>query len=113
MKTKLNRIKQCKNCPWKIKINIHTIPNGYDSKAHNNLLENTPKEYEFFPDKLNIMACHHSNDKDNMYCIGWLFNALGEGNNIPMRIKAMNIENISEIKVYGKQHTNFNDLKPK
>lgn len=109
---KLPRTHQCKNCPFKVSVDINTIPNGYDAKAHNNLLENSPKETDVIVGQLNVMACHHSNDRDEMYCIGWLANALGEGNNIPMRIKAMSIKNISKIKTYGKQHKRFEDLKP-
>lgn len=113
MKTfKLKRILQCRLCPWKKSIDPATIPNGFDYGAHKNLIDHRPSEGVFFVKEMHVMACHHSNDKDNMYCIGWLHNQLGEGNNIPLRIQMRNCENIGEIKVYGEQRENFEDVKP-
>lgn len=58
------------------------------------------------------MACHHSNGKDEMYCVGWVNNQLGVGNNIGLRIKMMNCENIGQLKTVGKQHQRFEDTLP-
>lgn len=59
------------------------------------------------------MACHHSTGEDEMYCIGWLYHQLGEGNNIGLRIKFIGCTNGRDIKVYGKQHETFKDTLPK
>ncbi len=48
-----------------------------------------------------------------MYCIGWLNQQLGIGNNIGLRIQMLSCENVNEIKVYGKQHQRFEDTLPK
>lgn len=61
---------------------------------------------------MNVMACHHSTGSDQMYCVGWLHNQLGPGNNIGLRIKMLSYENDKEIKVYGKQHERFEDTLP-
>lgn len=109
---KLQRTKQCKNCPWKLSVNPADIPNGFDYDSHKRILENAPKEGQIYVEKLHIMSCHNSNDNDEMFCIGWLKNQLGSGNNIPLRIKMMNYSNVSKIKTFGKQKADFKLVKP-
>jgi hypothetical protein len=58
------------------------------------------------------MACHHSTDKRPQHCIGWLYNQLGEGNNIPLRFQMMYYENAREIQIKGEQHKTFEDTLP-
>ena len=109
---KLVRTKQCKGCPWKKSIDINTIPNGLDKDMLFKMIEGAKNSENSLVPSLRIMSCHHSNDKDNMICIGWLHNQLGPGNNWMLRLKMRDCENISEIKVYGKQHEKFEDLIP-
>ena len=71
----------------------------------------TPGDVSLGPKR--VMACHHSDGDDKMYCIGWLNHQLGVGNNIGMRMRMLNCENIGEIKTYGKQHQRFEDTLPK
>jgi hypothetical protein len=59
------------------------------------------------------MACHHSTGEDQMYCVGWLNHQLGVGNNIGLRIRMLNCENIGQLKTYGTQHERFEDTLPK
>lgn len=102
---------QCKNCPWKESVNPADIPNGFDYKAHKKLLDNQPKVLEI--DKpLHVMSCHNSNDNDGMFCIGYLHNQLNQGNNISLRLRMLNCDNIAQIRVFGKQRKNFKDVKP-
>jgi hypothetical protein len=62
---------------------------------------------------MNVMACHHSSGDDNMYCVGWLHNQLGVGNNIGLRIRMLiSCDNLKELKVYGKQHERFEQTLP-
>ncbi len=112
-KMKLTRTKQCAKCPWKTSTNPHEIPDGYCERKHANLKDTIAKEGEINFGTLKVMACHHSNGKDEMYCIGWLNQQLGAGNNIGLRMRMMDCENISQIKVYGKQHEKFEDTLPK
>ena len=112
-KFKLPRTKQCPKCPWKVSTNPHDIPDGYCELKNKNLAGTIAK-----PGDINIgrpqrvMACHHSNGNDDMYCVGWLNHQLGIGNNIALRLKMLSCENIGEIKVYGKQHERFEDTLP-
>ena len=109
---KLTRTIQCAKCPWKTSTNPREIPDGYCENKHENLKTTIAKEGEI---KLNFvaMACHHSKGNDGMYCVGWLHNQLGVGNNIGLRIKMMVCENAKDIKVKGKQHQRFEDTLPK
>lgn len=111
-KFELPRTKQCKNCPWKESVNPADIPNGFDYDSHHRLLDSQPAEGQIYSDKIHLMACHNSNDKDEMFCIGWLSNQLGAGNNIPLRIKMMGCTNVKDIETFGRQRRNFKDVKP-
>lgn len=114
MKFKLKRIKQCAKCPWKESTNPHDIPGGYCEIKHGNLKDTISQSpFDFLDGNLKSMACHHSDGKDQMYCVGWLNHQLGVGNNIGLRIKMMNCENIRELKLIGKQHEKFEDTLPK
>lgn len=58
------------------------------------------------------MACHYSEPAEEQHCIGWLYNQIGVGNNIALRMKMSNCENYSEVEVYGEQHERFEDTLP-
>lgn len=111
-KFKLKRTKQCAKCPWKVSTNPHDIPDGYCELKHKNLKKTIAKEGEINLGAMNVMACHHSDGNDQMYCVGWLNHQLGVGNNIGLRIKMMSCENIRDIKTYGEQHETFENTLP-
>jgi len=78
---------------------------------HKNLEKTIAKNAELvYPTKISVMGCH---EEDEEYCIGWLHNQLGSGNNIPLRISMMGYSNVGDIKVYGDQHNTFEDTLPK
>lgn len=110
---KLTRTKQCAKCPWKVSTNPFDIPDGYCELKHGNLKDTIAEEGVLNLDTMKAMACHHSDGQDEMYCVGWLNNQLGVGNNIGLRIKMINCDNAKDIKVYGEQHERFNNTLPK
>jgi len=113
-KFKLPRVKQCAKCPWKTNVNPHDIPDGYCEVKHKGLYKTIAKNGVLkIGEPLNVMACHHSIGNDNMYCIGWLNNQLGIGNNIMLRLQMRHCSNIGDINVIGDQHTSFEDTLPK
>ena len=59
-----------------------------------------------------VMSCHYSHQSDDNICIGWLYNQLGEGNNIGLRLHMRQYDNLQELKVEGKQHQRFEDTLP-
>ena len=111
MKFRLKRTVQCARCPWKVSTDPYDIPNGYDVEKHKNL-SCTISDGRFNLSQIKAMACHHSKEGNEEYCVGWLHNQLGVGNNIALRIKMMGCENAHNIKTKGKQHQRFEDTLP-
>ncbi len=110
---RLARTKQCAKCPWKKSTNPHDIPDGYCEVKHAALSKTIAQPGEInLSGPLHIMACHHSFNGREQHCIGWLYNQLGEGNNVALRLKMRGCENLGEMKVYGKQHAHFKDTLP-
>lgn len=107
----LSRTNQCNKCPWKVTTNPFDIPNGYDVAKHQNLACTIASEGNLAPNK--AMACHESKEGQEDYCIGWLHNQLGRGNNIPLRIKMIRCTNAADIRIHGEQHLTFEDTLPK
>ena len=113
-KFKLKRTKQCDKCPWKVSTNPYDIPNGYCEIKHANLKDTISQNaLDFVRGGQKAMACHHSGGNDQMYCVGWLNNQLGVGNNIGLRMRMSKCENIRELKLVGDQHERFEDTLPK
>jgi hypothetical protein len=114
MPKKLNRTIQCAKCPWKVNTNPFDIPDGYCEIKHQNLKSTiaTPGDIQSLGLPLHIMACHHSTDSRPQMCIGWLYNQLGSGNNIPLRLAARQYSNLKDIKINGAQHERFEDTLP-
>jgi hypothetical protein len=111
-KKKLIRTHQCAKCPFKVRTNPYDIPKGYCPTKHEALKETIADGIQIFATSIKAMACHHSNGNDDMYCVGWLNQQLGVGNNIPLRLLMMNYENAKDIKVVGKQHETFEATLP-
>jgi hypothetical protein len=120
-KFKLARTSQCKKCPWKVSTDPRTIPDGYCEIAHARL-ENTiadpgdPVGHYFAVQRAGQivnMACHHSSPGKEQICVGWLVNQIGPGNNIALRMKMRDCENIRDLKTAGEQHEHFKDTLPK
>jgi hypothetical protein len=112
-KFKLNRTKQCAKCPWKVSTNPHEIPDGYSVDKHRDLACTIADPHSMrFGGSVHVMACHHSTEGSEDYCVGWLHNQLGVGNNIGLRLKMIQCENANEIRVYGRQHQRFEDTLP-
>lgn len=110
----LSRTKQCKTCPWKVGNDPHDIPNGYSEVMHRNLKNTISNPGEIRIGKpVNAMACHHSEVGNEQYCIGWLINQMGPGNNIGLRIKMIQCENFKDVEVYGEQYQTFEQTLPK
>lgn len=109
---KLKRTEQCEKCPWIKGANPRSIPNGYSEGKHR-ALESTiadPAGLEFLNQKqLRVMACHEDHD---CYCVGWLMQQIGNGNNIGLRIKMLTCCNFKEVVLHGDQHQQFSETLP-
>lgn len=111
-KWKLKRTVQCAKCPWRKDVDPHDIPNGYDEQKHCALKNTIAKEDDFSflaKREMRVMACHETHDA---HCLGWLAHQTGPGNNIGLRLRLMNCENVNEVKLIGEQHETFEDTLP-
>lgn len=107
MKKRLDHEKQCKKCPWKVTTNPLEIPGRYSVRKHRNLKSTIANPGEITCE-IRAMACHETEES---YCIGWLMNQLGPGNNITLRLKMLDYD-LSQVKLVGKQHETFKDTLP-
>ncbi len=109
-KFKLRRTVQCAKCPWRVDTDPNQIPNGYDELKHRQLERTIAKGLNLrFDMEIRCMACHESHQD---YCLGWLMNQLGPGNNIPLRFAMRNCENLGEVILIGEQHERFEGTLP-
>lgn len=104
----LKRTRQCAKCPWRVDVDPHDIPNGYDVEKHR-ALASTISEGLGSIRHDRAMACHETHDA---HCIGWLVNQAGPGNNIGLRIRLSSCTNADQIKLVGDQHECFEDTVP-
>ncbi len=107
----LKRVRQCVKCPWKKSTNPHDIPNGYCEAKHRRLRNTIAVPGEIRLSGGVAMACHESPVGDESFCVGWLMNQLGPGNNIGLRIKMLKYD-LSGIELDGDQHETFEDTLP-
>ena len=108
MAWKLKRTVQCQKCPWRVDVDPHDIPNGYDVEKHR-ALKSTIARPGSMHDSGRAMACHET---DEAHCVGWLVNQLGPGNNIGLRMRMIYCENAGKIRLRGEQHETFEDTLP-
>ncbi len=111
--SRLKRVKQCAKCPWKKEVNPHDIPGGYSVEQHKALastIADPDDVYSTLGAELRIMTCHET---DQAYCVGWLHNQLGIGNNIGLRIHMLKCKNIEKLRIVGEQHERFADTLPR
>jgi hypothetical protein len=108
---KLKRVNQCDKCPWKVSTDPHDIPNGYREEKHRRLA-GTIAEPGSLRFNGRAMSCHEHPVSDEAHCVGWLAHQLGPGNNIGLRLRMCNCENIGSLKLHGEQHQTFEDTLP-
>lgn len=104
--------KQCKACPWKTSTDPEKdIPGGYCATKHANL-SSTIAEPGAMAGTIRMMACHESPPGSEQPCVGWVIHQLGPGNNLALRIKAMD-GRFKDLRTVGAQHDRFEDTLPR
>lgn len=104
--------RQCAKCPWKKGVNPHDIPNGYSVEQHKGL-KNTIAEPGDLRGSPAMMACHETSPGNELPCVGWLVQQLGEGNNIGLRLQVHFGHLDANVETVGPQHRRFEDTLPK
>lgn len=111
-KHRLARTKQCDKCPWKIATDPYDIPNGYSEEQHRALETTIAQPGMMSFGSMPMMSCHEHPPGKEVPCLGWLFNQIGPGNNVGLRLWAMRCENLGEAVLDGEQHETFEDTLP-
>ena len=108
-KKRLNREKQCKNCPWRVDADLSQIP-GYSEQQHVNLQYTISKSpFDYFTEyEIRAMACHCSPEHEPEMCVGWLINQLGEGNNIQLRLYMRHFY-LGQVEAHGEQYSTLQE----
>lgn len=100
---------QCKACPWRVGVvPSRDIPGGYCAKKHRRLESTIAEPGVIVGGSLKVMACHESPIGKERECVGWLVNQLGPGNNIKLRLSAMD-GRYKNIRTVGPQHATLAD----
>jgi hypothetical protein len=106
-------VKQCRSCPWRVDCDPEQdIPNGYSCNLHEGLRKTIADGPSFRPGPLQVMACHYSNAGEEYPCAGWLYNQLGAGNNIGVRLAVM-AGRMPVPEIDGEQHATFDETLPR
>lgn len=106
--------RQCAKCPWRTDVDPHDIPGGYCEVRHRNLRITIaePGSLRGMGSDLKVMACHEFPEGKESACVGWVFNQLGPGNNIALRLQAMGGEFKGWKLANVAQHQRFKDTLP-
>jgi hypothetical protein len=105
-------MKQCKKCPWKKSTDPHEIPNGYCETKHQALAGTIARPGELNIGRaLRVMACHESVPGKERECVGWVMHQLGAGNNLALRLMALD-GRFKDYETVGPQHERFEDTLP-
>lgn len=104
--------KQCEKCPWKVGSNPRDIPGDYNEDKHRGLARTIAEPGKFTLGGIHIMACHETPPGRELPCVGWLHNQLGVGNNLGLRMLAMQGKVSTHVRVVGRQHERFEDTLP-
>lgn len=104
---------QCHACPWKVSTDpARDIPGGYDVHRHENLKDTIADPERFAFEHARRMACHEFPPGKEQVCVGWVIQQLGPGNNIALRIEALD-GRYDNFRTVGPQHDRFEDTLPR
>lgn len=106
------RNKQCKACPWRKDVRpAEDIPGGYCETKHRALKDTIATPGLVQIGVVRMMACHESAVGAEQPCVGWVVNQLGPGNNIALRLLALD-GRFRNVRTEGPQHARFEDTLP-
>jgi hypothetical protein len=107
------RTRQCKACPWRRDVDpARDIPVGYTAARHRGLACTIAVPGALRIGALQAAACHESPLGREQPCVGWVVNQLGLGNNLALRIQAMD-GRFGDLRTDGPQHAWFEDTLPR
>ena len=99
--------RQCKACPWKKStVPGRDIPGGYSVEKHRALRNTIAEPGMISPRALRVFTCHEAQAGEERPCVGWVIHQLGPGNNIAVRMKALD-GRVRDFRPVGPQHATF------
>ncbi len=98
--------KQCKACPWKKSVVASRDVPHYSLAKHEETALNLRTHGTF--GTVRLMACHETQEGKERPCVGWLYNQLGPGNNIALRLKVRGQKFTLDLDTED-QHATFED----
>lgn len=105
--------RQCKKCPWKVRVDPRTIPRGYSEARHAALAETCQSGLASLVGPWKVMACHEFPPGAEKPCVGWIVNQLGPGNNLALRM-AVRVGLVdADVRTVGSQHATFEATLPR
>jgi hypothetical protein len=116
MSAEPKRRRQCAKCPWKKGTDPNKIPGGYSEEKHKALANTIAEPGDLRGlggGSMRMMACHETTGGAEQACVGWVAHQLGEGNNLPLRLRAMFEPSLTDFDLVGPQHERFEDTLPK
>lgn len=106
----LKRTRQCDKCPWKVETNPYEIPDGYSLERHLRLGETAvPGDIR---GSEQAMSCHEHRLEEQVFCVGWIHQQMGIGNNIRLRMLMLSCANAGDVQLDGEQYQSFEDTLP-
>lgn len=103
--------KQCGKCPWRVTTDPHADIPHYSEEQHRDLDVTIAAPACLKPTEGVMMVCHETSDPNQKACAGWLIQQLGPGNNIGLRLLALD-GRFKNVQVEGEQHERFEDTLP-
>jgi len=102
---------QCKACPWKKSTRAdRDIPGGYCEAKHRSLARTIRSGIQSLQGGA-VMACHESAVGSERLCAGCIAHAVGEGNDIGMRLRVARGD-VGRPVLFGEQRTSFEETLP-
>lgn len=106
------KLQQCKSCPWRVDCVPDADIPGYSRELHEGLRDTIRDGLESIPgigaNCSRAMACHYSKEGEEHACAGWIYNQLGPGNNIGVRL-AVAAGRLPVPEIDGPQHDTFEE----
>ena len=104
---------QCAKCPWKKGVDAFDIPGGYSREKHKALASTIAEPGACNLSGVRVMACHETTAGDELPCVGWLVQQLGDGNNIALRLRVIMGGIDGDVRTVGPQHPTLEATIPK
>lgn len=101
---------QCSTCPWRRAVDPQNLGEGFGHVCKSKI-GNRDASGTMSLKQVDGMACHRSTEGDPFACVGWMSWAVGPGNNLGLRLRAMaGAFNPRALVLLGEQRESFDEM---